>query len=798
MEHKKNKIFSLVPLRDIVLFPKMIAPLFVGRAKSIKSIERIDYSKDELLLVTQKESSATEPKIEELYDVGVLAKIIQTLKLPDGTLKILVEVTSKVKIIKVIENEGCFQGITEQINDVEKKDVATKALMKSVIAKFQDYAKYNPRINHEIFNVLDDIKEAGHLADIITANITATNEKKQELLEINGVKLRLKKLLFEIEYEISLLQAEQKIRENVKKQMEKTQKDYFLNEQLKVIHKELGGTKGGKSEINILENKIKTTKLSKEAKEKAEAELHKLKMTNSISAEATIIRNYLDYLLSLPWGKTTKVTTDIERAERILNRDHYGLKKIKERILEFLAVQKRTKFNKGPIICFVGPPGVGKTSLAKSIAEATSRNFVKFSLGGIRDEAEIRGHRKTYLGSMPGKIMYLLKKAKSSNPVMLLDEIDRLGMDYRGDPAAALLEVLDPEQNKKFVDHYLEVEYDLSHTIFIATANSTEMHRALLDRMEIITLSGYTEDEKLEIAKRHLIKKQKKEHKLSTAEFTISDDAIINIIRYYTKEAGVRSLEREIAKLARKTVRQLEQNKKTSISITVHNLEKYLGVKKFSFGESEKEDQVGVTTGLAYTQAGGDLLSIEAALIPGKGMIKSTGKLGEVMQESVQAALSYFKSNSIKYGVIPPKFYKKDIHIHVPEGATPKDGPSAGIAILTSIVSVMTGIPVDRTVAMTGEITLRGRVLPIGGLKEKLLAANRGGIKTVLIPEENKKDLAEIPKNIIKSLKIIPVKTADEAVKCALINTFSSVKWSQNEDFSQILLENPENSIVTN
>ncbi len=781
MKNKTQKIYPLIPLRDIVIFPKMIAPLFVGRMKSIKAIEQLDHSENQLLLVTQKNANLAEPKASDLYSVGVLAKTIQTLKLPDKTLKILVEATEKVKILKTIETNGYFQGVVEPVKDTHRDDINTRALMKSIIEQFRNYSKYNPRINHEIFNILDDIKDPGHLADIIAANLSSPIEKKQELLETSDTKLRLKTILFEIEYEISLLKAEQKIREDVKKQMEKTQKDYFLNEQLKAIHKELGTAKDGKNEIANLEKKIKSTKLTKEAREKAEDEIGKLKLTNSMSSEATIIRNYLDYLLSLPWGKSTKVTHDVKKAEQILNRDHYGLEKVKERILEFLAVQKRTRSNKGPILCFVGPPGVGKTSLATSIAEATGRNFVKFALGGIRDEAEIRGHRKTYIGSMPGKIMYLLKRAKSSNPVMLLDEMDKVGTDYRGDPAAALLEALDPEQNNKFVDHYLEVEFDLSNTMFIATANSTNMHRALLDRMEIIRLAGYTEDEKLQIAKKHLIKRQRKDHKLSEKEFSLSDDAIIDTIRYYTKEAGVRSLDREIARLARKVVMELEKSgKKSSDVITSKDLEKFLGVRKFLFGESEKTDLIGITTGLAYTQVGGDLLSIESVLIPGKGGIKSTGKLGDVMQESAQAAYSYFRSNSNKYGVLADKFEKKDIHIHVPEGAIPKDGPSAGIAMFTSIVSLMTGIPVNKDVAMTGEITLRGRVLPIGGLKEKLLAASRGGIKKVLIPYDNKKDLAEISKNITKNLKIIPVKTADEVVKCALTGTLSPVKLVEN------------------
>ena len=770
---KEYKIYPVLPIRDIVVFPKMVAPLFVGRARSIKAIEQLTNNTLEILLLTQKDSLTPEPTVADFYDVGVLAKIMQTLRLPDGTIKVLVEATARVKVVKLIESDGYFQGVGERIADVEKdkkNDINTKALMKSVISQFQEYAKYNLRLNHEIFNILDEVKDPGHLADIIASNLNVVVAKKQELLEIVDVKSRLKKLLFEIEYEISLLKTEQKIREDVKKQMEKTQKEYFLNEQLKAIHKELGDVKdGGKSEIEVLEEKIEEKlKDYKEAYEKAKSDLRKLKLSNSMSAEATIIRNYLDYLLALPWGKCNVLKHDIKEASKVLNRDHYGLEEVKERVLDLLAVQKRTD-SRGPIICFVGPPGVGKTSLAKSIAEATGREFVKISLGGVRDEAEIRGHRKTYLGAMPGKILYSLKKAGCSNPLFLLDEIDKLGTDWRGDPAAALLEVLDPEQNKAFADHYLEVEYDLSKAMFITTANSTTMHRALLDRMELIRLPGYTEDEKVNIAQSHILKRVMNEHKLSAKEFSIDKDVLLQIIRHYTKEAGIRGLEREIAKLARKAVRTIEQGDEKTVKITKSNLNKYLGVSKFSYNDSAKEDLVGSTTGLAYTEVGGDLLSIEAVVLPGDGKIKATGKLGDVMQESAGAAYSYFKANSAAYGIDQELFSKKDIHVHVPEGATPKDGPSAGIAIFTSIVSAVTGIPVRSTVAMTGEITLRGTALPIGGLKEKLLAAARGGIKTVLIPQENEKDLEEIPKNILKNLKIITIKTANDAIKIALV-----------------------------
>lgn len=789
-----NKVFPLIPLRDMVVFPKMIAPLFIGRNRSIKAIEQIINPETEILLVSQKDSNVQNPEMKDLYTVGVVAKIIQKLKLPDGTLKILIEARDKVRINKVIENDGFMEGLAEVLHDIDTNTMEVKALMRSVISQFQEYSKYNPRINNDVFDALEDIKSGGHLSDIIASNLAAGIEKKQEILEIIDVKSRLKKLSLEIEYEISLIQTEQKIRSNVKKQMEKNQKDYFLNEQLKVIHKELSGDKDGENEISALEASINKTKFNKDTRDKALSELKKLKMTNSMSAEATIIRNYLDYLLSLPWGKYTKLTHDIHKAQEILDRDHYGLDKVKERIIEFLAVQKRTKSNKGPILCFVGPPGVGKTSLAKSIAEATGRNFVRFAMGGVRDEAEIRGHRKTYLGAMPGKIMYLMKKSASSNPVMLLDEVDKIGSDYRGDPAAALLEVLDPEQNHVFCDHYIESEYDLSKTLFIATANSTKMHRALLDRMEIIRLVGYTEDEKIHIAKKHLLTKQRKEHKLKVKEFGISDDAMLDVIRYYTKEAGVRGLEREIASLARKAVRDIEQHGKKCVNITAKNLKEYLGVRKYSFGETEEKNLVGVTTGLAYTEVGGDLLSIEALTTYGKGDIKTTGTLGDVMKESAQAAFTYFKSNCLEFGVTPPEYSNKNLHLHVPEGATPKDGPSAGIAIFTSIVSVMTNIPVNKNVAMTGEITLRGRVLPIGGLKEKLLAASRGRIKTVLIPSENEKDLEDVPNNIKKNLKIIPVKTAIEVLKYALSGTVSAVEWSKSQHFSSISQENTENS----
>lgn len=795
-ENINYHFYSLIPLRDIVVFPKMVAPLFVGRHKSIKAINYSKEQNKEIILVTQIDSSLNEPKEKDIYKIGVKAKILQSIKLPDGTLKVLVEAINRIEIAQVVENDDHLQALTRDLEVKNIDNIKIKALTKALINKFEEYSHLNPKVNFEALQTLETMSDADHISNIITSNLQIDISKKQEILEMLDIRKRLEKLIKLLQYEISVLETEQKIRSDVKSQMEKNQREYFLNEQLKAINKELGHQEDIKSETSEFENKIKTLKLSKEAKKKAKAELKKLKMMNSMSAEATITRNYLDTLLSLPWGKKTKLKHDINEAEKILDRDHYGLKNIKERILEFLAVQKRTNSLKGPILCFVGPPGVGKTSLARSIAEATGRKYTRFSLGGVRDEAEIRGHRKTYLGAMPGKIMSHLKKIESSNPIILLDEIDKMGMDYRGDPAAALLEVLDPEQNDKFVDHYIEVEYDLSNVLFIATANSYNIPHALRDRMEIIKVEGYIEDEKLQIAKKHLLPKLCESHKLEKKELTITDQAIIDIIRYYTREAGVRGLERELSKIARKTVIELEKNNAKEVKITQKNLENYLGVKKFDFGKTEKEDLVGVTTGLAYTEVGGDILSIEAITVPGKGRVKATGKLGEVMQESAQAAYSYFKSNCISFGITPPEVEKKDIHIHVPAGATPKDGPSAGIALFTSIVSCMTGIAVDKTIAMTGEITLRGRVLPIGGLKEKLLAALRSGVKTVLIPEENKRDLKEIPTNITEKLKIIPVSMADQVLKRALINTVKPVKWSELDEMNSLIKKNNENNML--
>jgi len=707
---------------------------------------------------------------------------LQLLRLPDGTVKVLVEGTERARIVEFLNNQEFHQVTTQIIPQTAGEKNETEAMFRSVVTQFEEYVKLNKKIQPETLGSVMKITDPSVLADTIAAHMLIDIPSKQEILEIANVTERLEQVFALMESEISVLNTEKRIRSRVKRQMEKTQREYYLNEQLKAIQKELGELEDGKDEIAELEERVSKAKLTKEAKEKAVGELKKLKNMSSMSAEATVIRNYLDWMLSIPWKKPTRVSRDLARAEKILDEDHYGLEKVKERILEYLAVQSRTKSIKGPILCLVGPPGVGKTSLARSIARATGRNYVRISLGGVRDEAEIRGHRRTYIGSMPGKIIQSMKKAKSSNPLMLLDEIDKMGQDFRGDPASALLEVLDPEQNKVFNDHYLEVDYDLSDVMFVATANSLNMPRPLMDRMEVIRIPGYTEDEKVNIARRHLIPKQTKEHGLKKGEWTISDDALRDIIRYYTREAGVRNMEREIAALTRKSVKHIMMKGKDAVSLTRKNLGKFLGVRKFSFGEAEKEDLVGMTTGLAYTETGGDLLVIEAVMIPGKGRISFTGKLGEVMQESVQAAYSYVRSRSPEFGIRPPTYRENDIHIHVPEGATPKDGPSAGIAMCTTIISALTGIPVKRTVAMTGEVTLRGRVLAIGGLKEKLLAALRGGIETVLIPEENVKDLEDIPDNVKKGMTIIPVATVDDVMKHALVRPLEPITWTDIDE----------------
>ncbi len=767
-DNAKIATFPVLPLRDIVVFPHMIVPLFVGREKSVKALDDIMQDDKQILLVAQKDAGQDDPAVDDIYDVGTIGTVLQLLKLPDGTVKVLVEGSQRAKILRYAENEEFFQAEAELIEDGADADKDVEALSRSVISQFEQYIKLNKKIPPEVLVSLNQIEEPSKLSDTIASHLALKISEKQELLELMSPSERLERACAFMESEIGVLQVEKRIRNRVKRQMEKTQREYYLNEQLKAIQKELGETEDGRDEAGELEELIEKTKLSEEAKEKATQELKKLKSMSPMSAEATVVRNYLDWLLSIPWGKRSRVKKDITAAEQILNQDHYGLEKVKERILEYLAVQIRVRKIKGPILCLVGPPGVGKTSLGKSIAKATGRNFVRMSLGGVRDEAEVRGHRRTYIGSMPGKVIQGMKKAKTSNPLFLLDEIDKLGSDWRGDPSSALLEVLDPEQNNTFADHYLEVDYDLSDVMFVTTANTLRMPQPLLDRMEIIQLSGYTEDEKVQIAKRHLISKQLKSHGLKKTEWSISDDALRDLVRLYTREAGVRNLERELANLARKAVKELATKNKKSIRITRRNLDKFAGVPRFRFGEMESEDLVGVTTGLAWTEVGGELLSIEALLMPGKGNVSHTGKLGDVMQESVQAARSYVRSRLAVFGVSSKFFDKRDIHVHVPEGATPKDGPSAGVAMCTSIVSALTGIPVRRDVAMTGEITLRGRVLPIGGLKEKLLAAHRGGITTVLIPRDNEKDLVDIPDNVKKGLKILSVGTVDEVLSEAL------------------------------
>ena len=765
---EETSTYPVLPLRDIVVFPHMIVPLFVGREKSINALEDVMQEDKQVFLATQKNAGVDDPSYEDVFEIGTIGTILQLLKLPDGTVKVLVEGTHRAKIKKYLDNDKFFEAEAEKVEDGVGDSQEQKALSRAVVTQFEQYIKLNKKIPPEVLVSVNQIDDASKLADTIASHIAVKIQEKQELLELSSVSERLEKIFSHMEGEIGVLQVEKRIRNRVKRQMEKTQREYYLNEQMKAIQKELGDNEDGGDELAELSEKIAKTKFSKEAREKALAELKKLRNMSQMSAEATVVRNYLDWMLSIPWKKRSRVKKDLTIAQNILDRDHHGLDKVKERILEYLAVQLRTGKVKGPILCLVGPPGVGKTSLGKSIAESTGRSFVRMSLGGVRDEAEVRGHRRTYIGSLPGKVIQGMKKAKTSNPLFLLDEIDKLGNDYRGDPSSALLEVLDPEQNSSFQDHYLEVDYDLSDVMFVTTANTLRMAQPLLDRMEIIRLSGYTEDEKVEIAKKHLISKQRDQHGLLDTEWSISDDALRDLIRYYTREAGVRNLEREIANLARKSVKEILMTKVKQLKITKKNLEKFSGVKKFRFGETEDNDLVGVTTGLAWTEVGGELLSIESVTVPGKGKVTSTGKLGDVMKESVQAAESFVKSRAASFGIRPKILEEKDIHVHVPEGATPKDGPSAGVAMVTSIVSVLTEIPVRRDVAMTGEITLRGRVLPIGGLKEKLLAALRGGLKTVLIPKDNEKDLADIPDNVKKGLTIIPVTVADEVISHAL------------------------------
>ncbi|MGC1408771.1 MAG: endopeptidase La [Acetobacteraceae bacterium] len=772
-------VLAVLPLRDIVVFPHMIVPLFVGREKSVRALEAVMKDDKQILLVAQKNASQDDPSADDIYRVGTVSTILQLLKLPDGTVKVLVEGGKRAKITGFRDTDSYFEAFVEAMPDqgVDAKEL--EALGRTVVSQFEQYIKLNKKIAPEVLVSLNQIEEPSKLADTVASHLNLKIAEKQELLEIAKVGERLERVFGHMESEIGVLQVEKRIRSRVKRQMEKTQREYYLNEQLKAIQKELGEGEDGKDENAELEARIKKTRFSKEAREKAMQELKKLKTMSPMSAEATVVRNYLDWMLSIPWKKRSKIRNDVTAAEKVLEADHYGLEKVKERIIEYLAVQARSPKVRGPILCLVGPPGVGKTSLGKSVAKATGRNFVRMSLGGVRDEAEIRGHRRTYIGSMPGKVIQGMKKAKTSNPLFLLDEVDKLGADWRGDPSSALLEVLDPEQNSTFNDHYLEVDYDLSDVMFVTTANSLRMPQPLMDRMEIIRIPGYTEDEKVEIAKRHLIAKQSEAHGLKPDEWHISDDALRDLIRYYTREAGVRNMEREIANLARKAVKEIVTKKTKKVAITRKSLEKYSGVRKFRFGETEAEDMVGVVTGLAWTEVGGEILTIESVLLPGKGNIKITGKLGDVMQESVSAALSYVRSRSTRFGIKPTLFEKRDIHVHVPEGATPKDGPSAGVAMATSIVSILTGIPVRRDVAMTGEITLRGRVLPIGGLKEKLLAALRAGINTVFIPKENEKDLAEIPDNVKRHLKIVPVADVDEVIAQALASRPEAIEWEE-------------------
>ncbi len=779
MQEPLNSSYPVLPLRDIVVFPHMIVPLFVGREKSVRALEEVMSDDKQILLSSQIDPGEDDPDTDGIFSAGVLANVLQLLKLPDGTVKVLVEGQSRVQITEFLENDDFFEGRAEYLEESLGDQSTIDALTGTVADEFARYAKVRKNIPEEALSAVAESDEPTKLADLVAGHLGIEVEQKQELLETLSISERLEKVYGLMQGELSVLQVEKKIKTRVKSQMEKTQREYYLNEQMKAIQRELGDGEDGAGEVAELEEKIAATKLSKEAKEKVDAEVKKLKSMSPMSAEATVVRNYLDWILSIPWGTKSRVKKDLGRAQKILDADHHGLEKVKERIVEYLAVQQRAKKMKGPIMCLVGPPGVGKTSLGKSVAKATGREFIRISLGGVRDESEIRGHRRTYIGSMPGKIIQALKKAKTTNPLILLDEIDKMGQDFRGDPASAMLEVLDPEQNSTFSDHYLEVEYDLSNVMFLTTANSYNMPGPLLDRMEIIPLAGYTEDEKSEIARQHLIPKQIKNHGLKDEEFKLADSALKQIVRTYTREAGVRNLEREIAKVARKSLTAIIKKEAESVEVTAENLSDYLGVAKYRYGLAEKEDQVGVVTGLAYTSVGGELLSIEALRLPGKGRMKTTGKLGDVMKESIDAASSYVRSIAPKLGVKPTQFENWDIHVHVPEGATPKDGPSAGLAMVTSIVSVLTGIPVKKDIAMTGEVTLRGNALAIGGLKEKLLAALRGGIKTVLIPEENERDLPDIPDNVKAGLTIIPVSHVSEVLRHALVSAPEPIEWDE-------------------
>jgi ATP-dependent Lon protease len=776
-----DELYPVLPLRDIVVFPHMIVPLFVGREKSIRALEEVMRADKHILLATQQNPGDDDPLPDAIYPIGTLASVLQLLKLPDGTVKVLVEGISRAEVQRYTDHETYYEAYAHPLPDAEGDKVEVEALARSVVSEFENYVKLNKKVSPEVVGAVTQIEDYSKLADTVASHLAIKIPEKQQILALGTVGERLERVLGLMESEISVLQVEKRIRSRVKRQMEKTQREYYLNEQMKAIQKELGDQEDGKDELAELEERIAKTKLSKEAREKAQGELKKLRQMSPMSAEATVVRNYLDWLLGIPWGKKSKVKNDLRYAQEILDADHYGLDKVKDRIVEYLAVQSRANTLKGPILCLVGPPGVGKTSLAKSIAKATGREYVRMSLGGVRDEAEIRGHRRTYIGSMPGKVIQSMKKAKKSNPLFLLDEIDKMGQDFRGDPSSALLEVLDPEQNGSFNDHYLEVDYDLSNVMFVTTANTLNIPGPLMDRMEIIRIAGYTEDEKLEIAHKHLMPKVMKNHGLSDKEFSVENEALRFIIRRYTREAGVRSLEREIATLARKAVKELILSDKKSIKVDEAVVEEYLGVPRYRYGEVELEDQVGVVTGLAWTEVGGEILTIEGVMMPGKGRMTVTGNLRDVMKESISAAASYVRSRAVDFGIEPPLFDRRDIHVHVPEGATPKDGPSAGIAMVTAIVSTMTGIPVRKDVAMTGEITLRGRVLPIGGLKEKLLAALRAGIKKVMIPEDNAKDLTEIPDNVKNGLEIIPVARMDDVLAHALVRKPEPIVWDESK-----------------
>jgi ATP-dependent Lon protease len=778
----ETKTLPVLPLRDIVVFPHMVVPLFVGRDKSVRALEEVMKGDKQILLATQKNSADDDPAPSAIYEIGVVATVLQLLKLPDGTVKVLVEGKSRARITRFTDQADFYQAEVEHVEEDGGQVHEAEALSRAVVEQFENYIKLNKKVPPEALASIPQIAEPGKLADSIAAHLSVKIADKQQLLEVFNVVKRLEKVYALMEGEISVLQVEKKIRSRVKRQMEKTQREYYLNEQMKAIQRELGEQDDARDELIELEKRIKKTKLSKEARTKAEGELKKLRNMSPMSAESTVVRNYLDWLLSIPWGKAKPKKIDVAEAERILNEDHYGLEKVKERILEYLAVQSRTNSLKGPILCLVGPPGVGKTSLGRSIAKATGREFVRLSLGGVRDEAEIRGHRRTYIGSMPGKIIQSMKKAKATDPFFLLDEIDKLGADWRGDPSSALLEVLDPEQNSTFGDHYLEIDYDLSQVLFVTTSNSLNMPQPLMDRMEIIRIPGYTEAEKIEIAKRHLMPKLLSNHGLTDKELVVPDEAIRDLIRYYTREAGVRSLERELSNLARKSVRDLERDKVSSITVDDARLEKYAGIRKFHYGATDEVDQVGIVTGLAWTEFGGEILTIEAVKMPGKGRMSITGNLKDVMKESISAANSYVRARATHFGIKPTLFEKVDVHVHVPEGATPKDGPSAGVAMATAMISVLTGIPIRKDVAMTGEITLRGRVLPIGGLKEKLLAALRSGIKTVLIPKDNEKDLADIPQNVLSGLEIVPVSTVDEVLARALVGPLTPIEWNEEDE----------------